>query len=235
MTMELNKQHLERIVRKLPVLRSLTTQHLQRLISDFFITRVQKDDVIFYHYDQSSDLYLIISGSVKASLLNPDGQELILAMFHHGDFFGEMSLLDGKPRSATMIANEDTVLAVLKRERFLDAIKADPMIAIDLLSSMAGRMRTSNDMIESLAFLDVSQRLVRMLIQISNTDGEKTKDGLRRMKKLTHRELAAHAGASREAVSKAMKVLAFKNIVIEKDGFYYISPEADHFISTEPE
>lgn len=235
MKIDTDGTHLERMFRRLPILKGLSSHSAKRLLSDFYVVRASKDEVIFHHYDQSTDLYLIINGAVKACLVNPEGHELILATFHTGDFFGEMSLMDGKPRSATMVSVGDTVLGVLKRERFLNAIKDDPMIAIDLLSAIVSRMRMSNEMIEALAFLDVSQRLVKTLVQNSKVDGERTKDGHIIIKKLTHRELAAHTGASREAVSKAMKVLAFKNILIEKDGYFLLSPEAEHLIAPEQE
>ena len=97
-------------------------------------------------------------------------------------FFGEMSLLDGKPRSATMIAVEDSALGMLKREKFLTAVKNDPMIAIDLLSAVVQRLRMADGMIESLAFLDVSQRLMELLLQIAKAEGGKDKSGFFRIK-----------------------------------------------------
>ncbi len=214
-------------LKELPVFKGLSDSHLMQLSGDFIIRRINKGEAIFYQSDNSTDLYIVLEGAVRASLLNNEGEELILATFCKGDFFGEMSLLDGKPRSATMIAMEDASLGILKREKFLLAVKNDPMIAIDLLSAIVQRMRMANGMIESLAFLDVSQRLVKLLLQIAQTDGSKDKNGFSRVKKLTHRELAAHTGASREAITKVMKVLAFRGIVKEEDGYFLISPNAE--------
>jgi CRP/FNR family transcriptional regulator/CRP/FNR family cyclic AMP-dependent transcriptional regulator len=227
MTGDSDRILIEKCFKRIPVLKGLSDSHAGQIIKDFNILRIKKGDVVFYQSDKSTDLYIVINGSVRASLLNQEGDEFILATFNNGDFFGEMSLIDGRPRSATIIAAEDSLLGVLRRERFLNAIRNDPMIAIELLSALIQRMRVTDEMVESLAFLDVSQRLVKLLLQIAKTEGEKDKDGFFKVKKLTHRELAAHTGASREAISKSLKALAFRRIVIEGEGCFLISPDAD--------
>lgn len=218
---------IERLLKELPVFKSLSDNHLSRIAKDFSIFQVKKGETVFYQSDSSTDLYIVLDGAVRASLLNQEGQELVLATFDEGDFFGEMSLLDGKPRSATMIAVEDSALGMLKRERFLSAVKNDPMIAIDLLSAVVQRLRMADGMIESLAFLDVSQRLMELLLQIAKAEGEKDKSGFFRIKKLTHKELAARIGASREAISKVIKVLAFRDVLREEGDSFLISPDTE--------
>lgn len=214
-------------LKELPVFKGLSDSHLMQLSGDFIIRRINKGEAIFYQSDNSTDLYIILNGAVKACLMNSDGQELVLTTFKKGDFFGEMSLLDGRPRSATIIAVEDSTFGILKRDKFLQAVKNDPMIAIDLLSTLVQRMRMTDEMVESLAFLDVSQRVIKILMQIAGNEGIKDKDGFFRIKKLTHRELAAHTGASREAITKVMKVLAFRDIVKEESGYFLISPDTE--------
>lgn len=218
---------IERFLKEIPVFKSLPDNYLSRFAKDFIVFQVKKGETVFYQSDSSADLYIVLEGAVRASLLNQEGHELVLAAFDKGEFFGEMSLLDGKPRSATMIAAEDSTLGMLKRERFLSAVKNDPMIAIDLLSALVQRLRMADDMIESLAFLDVNQRLLKLLLQTAKAEGEKDKSGFFRIKKLTHRELAARTGASREAISKVIKVLAFRNIVREEGDCLLIFPDAE--------
>lgn len=217
-------------LKEIPIFKSLSDRHLSRLSENFIVCRVNRGETIFHQSDDSTDLYMILDGAVRASLVNEDGEELILAAFNRGDFFGEMSLLDGKPRSATMIAVDAATVGVLKRDAFLQAVKDDPIIAIDLLSAMVQRMRMADGMIESLAFLDVGQRLVRLLMQIARTAGEKDQSGFFRIKRLTHRELAARTGASREAVSKAMKVLVFRGVIKENEGHFLLSPLAEEIL-----
>ena len=114
------------ILKGLPVFKSLSDNYLSRLARDFIVFQIKKGETVFYQSDSSTDLYIVLEGAIRASLLNQEGQELVLAAFDKEDFFGEMSLLDGNPRSATMIAMEDSVLGMLKREKFLSAVKNDP-------------------------------------------------------------------------------------------------------------
>ncbi len=221
---------IEKSFRGLPIFKNLSDPHLLQLSSDFITQQIKKGEVVFYQSDTSTDLYIVLEGAVRASLLGEDGEELILTAFNKGDFFGEMSLLDGKPRSATIIANEDSMLGVLKRERFLRAIKNDPAIAIDLLSAVVQRLRMADNMIESLAFLDVNERLLNLLLQIAAAKGEKDENGFLRIKKLTHKEMASHTGSSREAITKVIKVLAFRKIIKEEEGHFLISPDAKNMI-----
>jgi len=204
---------IKEFLKEIPIFKSLSDRHLNRLSED-----------------ESTDLYIMLDGAVRASLVNEDGEELVLAAFNKGDFFGEMSLLDGEPRSATMIAAENAALGILRRETFLRAVKDDPGIAIDLLSAIVRRMRMADGMIESLAFLDVGQRVLKLLVQIARTEGIKDKDGFFRIKRLTHKELAARTGASREAVSKAMKVLSFRDGVKEEGDCFLVSPRAEEIL-----
>jgi CRP-like cAMP-binding protein len=223
MTDAIDHTSVERFLRKLPILKGLSDRHVGIILQDFAIRSAPKDEVIFHQSDNSTDLYIIVKGNVKASLINIEGDELILATFSEGDHFGELSLFDGKPRSATITTSEASVFGILTREKFLQAVRNDPMIAIDLISSLAHRMRMADEKIESLAFLDVSQRLVKLLVD--NAKGEKDCAGCYRVKKLTHREMAAHTGSSREAISKALKVLSFKGLIREEEGHFLISPE----------
>ena len=179
------KAVIESFLKEHHVFKNLSDNYLSQFTKDFIVFQVKKGETVFYQSDNSADLYIVLEGAVRASLLNQEGQELVLATFDKGDFFGEMSLLDGKPRSATMIAAGDSVLGMLKREKFLSAIRNDPMIAIDLLSAVVQRLRMADGMIESLAFLDVSQRLMKLLLQTAKAEGEKDKSGFFRIKK-TH-------------------------------------------------
>ncbi|MGC8937463.1 MAG: Crp/Fnr family transcriptional regulator [Thermodesulfovibrio sp.] len=215
------------ILKEIPIFQSLSDEHLTLISKGFKIYRVKKGEIIFYQSDESTDLYIILDGAVKACLLDSDGKELILNIFKKGDFFGELSLLDGRPRSATIIAIEDSVVGVLKREHFLKLLKNNPMIVISLLSALVERIRMTDEMLGAMAFLDVSRRIIKFLMNVAEKEGEKTKDGLIRIKKITHRELASCTGASREAITKALKVLKFKGILKEEEGFFLISPHIE--------
>jgi CRP/FNR family cyclic AMP-dependent transcriptional regulator len=219
----LNRLILEAL-REIPLFRGLSSRNLKRLVTEFQVKDFKKGRVVFHQSDSSTDLYIVLSGSVKASLVNEEGDELTLAEFKKGDFFGEMSLIDGKPRSATITCLEDSTLGILTRNKFIGLLKKEPHISLELLSSLVERLRIANGVIESLAFLDVEERLMRLLCSMVEECGERTDSGLYRIRKCPHRELASRIGASREAVTKALKVLSFKGLVREDRDGYIISP-----------
>jgi CRP/FNR family cyclic AMP-dependent transcriptional regulator len=216
---------IEKFLRNLPIFKSISPKYLMQIAGDFKTIYCKKGATVFYQSDETMDLYIVLDGRVRASLFDENGNELILAIFNQGDCFGEMSLLDGVARSATVTAEEDSLLGVLKRESFLQAIKQNPMIAIDLLAIVVKRLRKTDAMVESLVFFDVDERLVQLLLQIAKAQGEKDRNGFYKVRKLTQKDLAARIGASREAISKALKILALGKKVVEKDGYFTISPD----------
>ena len=181
----------------------------------------KKGDVVFHKTDLSTDLYIVNAGKFKAVLSDDEGDEMVLAQFEKGAFFGELSLLDGQGRSATIVAERDSELAVLKKDVFLELLYKNPKIAVELMTTLARRLRKADEMIESLAFLEVGERLIRTLLDAARTEGADSK-GFLKAGKLTHKELAARIGSSREAVSKCMKVLSMKGIIREADGILVV-------------
>lgn len=216
---------IQKTIKEISIFRPLSSETLERLVERFMVRPFKKGEIVFYQSELSRDLYIVLDGSVKASLLNEEGDELILAHFKKGDFFGEMSLIDGKPRSATLTCLEDSIVGILTRLRFIEILKKEPSIALELLSALVERLRIANGVIESLAFLDVEERLMNLLSTMVRECGERQKDGSFRLKRCTHRELASRIGASREAVSKALKVLNFRGLIREDMDGYIVSPK----------
>ncbi len=212
-------------IRKIPLFNSLKGPQLDEIAARCKTARFRKVDVIFHKTDLSTDLYIVNSGRLKAVLADEEGGEMVLAQFEKGAFFGELSLLDGKGRSATIVADSDAELSVLTKDIFLDLLYKEPKIAVELMSTLVDRLRKADEMIESLAFHEVGERLARTLLDASKGNhagaGSFLKAG-----KLTHRELAARIGSSREAVSKCMKVLSMKGVVKESAGHILIAPNA---------
>ena len=221
----------EKFLRTVPIFTALPEQYMKNLVQNIRIQHFKKDTTIFYQSDTSNDLYIVLSGKIKASIFNEEGEELVLAIFEAGSFFGEMGLIDGADRSATLIADEDSMLSVLERRQFLELIKQDVLIAIELLIILADRIRTSNRMVGSLAFLDVNERLEKLLLQLALKDGKQNKNGLYKIKKIQQSEMAAKVGASRATVSKALKVLTFKKILTKSEGHFFIKPDLTKLIS----
>lgn len=215
-------------IRNIPLFKHLKESQLKEIAVRCKSAHYRKGEVIFERTDPSTDLYIVNSGKLKAVLSDEEGDEIVLAHFEKGAFFGELSLLDGKGRSATIVADGDAELAVLKKDVFLDLLYKEPKLAVELMATLADRLRKADDMIESLAFLEVGERLIRMLLDAA-AGGQSDTKGFQTARKLTHKELAARIGSSREAVSKCMKVLATKGIIKELDGNILIAHNAlDH-------
>lgn len=212
-------------LKKIPLFNHLKVNQLKEIAARCKNVQYKKGAVIFYKTDPSTDLYIVNSGKLKAVLTDDEGDEMVIAHFEKGAFFGELSLLDGKGRSATIVADSDAEVAVLKQDVFLELLYANPRIAVEMMTTLVERLRKADDMIESLAFLEVGERLVRTFLEGATGEAAKA-DGYLKAGKPTHKELAARIGSSREAVSKCMKVLSNKGIIREAEGCLLIAQNA---------
>jgi CRP/FNR family transcriptional regulator, cyclic AMP receptor protein len=139
---------------------------------------------------------------------------MTLSVLNPGDFFGEISLFDGKPRSANVVALEDTVLLVLEREVFMTHLKASPTMALRMLESMSNRLRRSDEIINNLALHDVASRLTRTLVAMAIENGEEQTDGILIRCRPTQQDLANMVGTCRETVSRALSAMARQGLVV---------------------
>ena len=167
-----------------------------------------KGSVILFEDDPGDALYLVASGQVKVVLIGEDGREVILSVLGEGAFFGEMALLDDEPRSAHVIAMEDSVVLALRREDFRARLRASPEVAIALLKELSRRLRRADDQIGSLVLLDVGGRVAELLVRLADEEG-----GDRITRKLTHATIAQMIGSSRETVSRTMRDLQDRSLV----------------------
>lgn len=215
-------------LKQIPLFAHLKDAQLKAVASQCKKVLFKKGSVIFQKTDMSTDLYIVNSGSLKAMLSDDEGDEIVLANFDKGAFFGEFSLLDGKGRSATIVADSDSELSVLSQADFLELLNKDPKIAVALMTTLVERLRKADEKIESLAFQEVNERLIRALLDGAKHDDSSAKGFLRRGK-VTHKELSGMIGSSREAVSKCMKLLTTNGIIKESDGHLLIAENAlDH-------
>lgn len=170
--------------------------------------RFKSGNLIFLEESEGKNLFFVIEGSVKVTRLSKDGREVILAMLNAGDFFGEMSLLDGESRSANVIALENTEVLSLNRNDFLDVLNDYPKIAIQLLKEMTSRLRKSDRQIVSLSLSDAEKRIALCIVRFADEQGI-IKNGEVTIPKIPiQQDIANMAGTSRETVSRAMSLLS---------------------------
>lgn len=174
---------------------------IERLIVEKTFPR---DSVIVGQEDPGDALFVVSKGKVKVVLYGSSGREIILSLFKSGDFFGEMSLLDNQPRSANVIALEDSTLLVLERRAFADHLQSQPRTALKVLSEMSRRLRRADAIIGNLALLDVFGRVARFLRDLAKNDGEAVDGMVIIRQRPTQQEIASMIGTSRETVSRAL-------------------------------
>lgn len=159
-----------------------------------------KGSVILFEDDPGDSLFVVRDGRVKVVLVAEDGREVILGILGVGEHFGELALIDDQPRSAHVVAMEDSSLLVLRREDFRRRVEQNPAVAWALLIELSRRLRRADDKIGSLVLLDVPGRIARVILDAADAGGSETIE-----KPLTHQTIAHVIGASRETVSRAMR------------------------------
>ena len=162
-----------------------------------------KNTILFTKGDETDSLYIIKSGKVKTIIVDEDGKEMILSTQGAGEYFGEMSLIDKEPRSATIMTKTPTQMLIIHRDDFLKVFNSNPDMVYGLFKVLLRRLRKATDKVESLAFKDVYGRIAGLLTQLAKPEDNKwvIED------KLTHMEIAHMVGCSREMVSKILKEL----------------------------
>jgi CRP/FNR family cyclic AMP-dependent transcriptional regulator len=159
-----------------------------------------KGSVILFEDDPGDSLFVVRAGRVKVVLVAEDGREVILGILGVGEHFGELSLIDDQPRSAHVVAMEESTLLVLRREDFRRRVEQSPQVAWALLLELSRRLRRADEKIGSLVLLDVPGRIARMILDAATEGGSEQIE-----KPLTHQTIAHVIGASRETVSRAMR------------------------------
>lgn len=194
------------ILKKVPLFAGLTEKALDALAVQLRRRRLPSGTPIVYKGDPGGVLYLIAAGRVKVHQATFQGDEVILNVLGPGNFFGDMSLLDGEPRSADVSTLEDTELLLLDGEALRATITAQPALAWTLLGILSQRLRDQNDQLEALMTQDVAGRVAGCLLRLAKSQGMLLPDGtsLRIEVSLTQSDLAALTGATRERVSRAL-------------------------------
>ncbi len=150
-------------LKSVPLFSDLHESDLESLATVASVRRVEQETVILQAEEEGDTLFVILSGRVSVTVGNEDGREVILSILTAGDFFGEMSLLDGKPRSASVVATEYTELLLLRRVDFLYCMQCNSNLATRLVSTLANRLRRTNRQVESLALLNAYGRVAGAL------------------------------------------------------------------------
>ena len=214
---------------RVPLFEGVSAEDRTALARAATLRTYRRGETIVQQGQPGDAFYVLVRGRVAVAIVAPDGREVVLNTLGEGDHFGEMALLDDAPRSASVIAQEKSDLAILSRAVFLDLLKSNFVLTRALLAAFSARLRRANATIEGLASLDVKSRLARYFRELAATRGRKAGGGWSVVVRPSQREIADTIGSSRETVSRTMTQMAAEQLIVPKGKAVYVkldSPEA---------
>ncbi|WP_283139751.1 Crp/Fnr family transcriptional regulator [Rhizohabitans arisaemae] len=192
------------VLSKAPLFAALDRESAAALRAGVTVLQLNKGRTLFHENESGDRLYVVLDGKIKLIRTASDGRENLLSVLGPGEMFGELSLFDPRPRTASAIALTDVTLAGLGHDDLRPWLSGRPEVALHLLRALAQRLRRANDVMADLVFTDVPGRVAKALLDLANRFGTRVDDGTRVHHDLTQEELAQLVGASRETVNKAL-------------------------------
>ncbi|HSU05552.1 MAG TPA: Crp/Fnr family transcriptional regulator [Acetobacteraceae bacterium] len=181
--------------------------------------RVPRGASIFQKGDEGSSMMAVLTGRVRVSSVSAEGREVTLNVINPGKVFGEIALLDGKPRSADCSAIEESTLLVLERRHFLPFLQRHEGLYLRLIAVLCEKLRNTSTTLEELALFDLPARLARVLLKLALDYGRQGKEGIRIHVKISQRELSNLVASSRESVNKQIRVWRDDGVVELEEGY----------------
>jgi len=195
---------------------------LERLEASLVHRRYTKGQTVFHMGDEGKSLYIIKKGRIKVTIPSAEGDELILTILSEGQMFGELSFIDGKQRSATVQAMEETEVLCLNREDFLSLLRIRFDLVLKVLELFAQRLRDTDVFLAEAHFLDITSRLAKKLLDLERVFGSKEEGGIRIGVPVTQRDLASMVGATRESINKTLKTFREQGLLEVSKGYIKI-------------
>ena len=202
------------LLMRLPFFAGLPPHALDDLVRRIRLRSYDRGTTIFHKDDPGSLLYIILSGAVKITMPSIEGKELMLCILAAGDFFGELSLFDGEPRSATAEAVDDgTQTLILPRDDFLELVTSYPRLAIHIITLLSRRLRETNLLAQDVCLLDLPGRLAQRLLDLAEKHGRPEGERIQINLRLTQSELASLVGATRVATNRQLQRLQQRGLI----------------------
>jgi CRP/FNR family transcriptional regulator len=182
----------------------LDEQELNQISGKVILKEVKKNEIILYEEDTSEFMYIVLFGKVIAIQTTEDGKEIMLAAHQSGEFFGEMSLIDGRTSPATVLATENSLVAIISKKDFFSLLTDYRKVLERMLEILSSRLRDSWKRIHMLNSKNASQRIKMLFLSLSIDKGKKTSDGVILNIKFTHQNIADMIGLTRETVTRVL-------------------------------
>jgi len=221
-----------KILKLIPLFNSFSGEELS-IVQEIIVERNFRKNSIILSEDEANDyMYIVFSGRLKVVQISAEGKEQILVIRKKGDYFGEMSILDGKTQPATVVAIEDSSVGLISRNNFETILLKNEKVLNQIIYMLCERLRESWFMLRVLSFDDAENRVRAVLNHVGSIYGVKDLRGFIIPLKLTHQEIADYASLARETVTRLLsrfsqageiEILENKNIVL-KPSFVTKSP-----------
>jgi CRP/FNR family transcriptional regulator, cyclic AMP receptor protein len=202
--------------------RAMSGPEIEAVLARAAVRHVSRGETVLHRGDPSTGLIVILQGRLRISLVSPEGGEMALGVLGPGEILGEISLLDGRERSADVFTMEPCALLVVERTHILDLLRRDADLCLRLMAVLCKRLRQANETLEDIALLDMPARIARVLQRLAREFGAPTKEGIRIGAKLSQKDIAMLVGASREKVNRELRALEDRGTIGKQDGHLVI-------------
>lgn len=204
----------------------MTPAELDSIMAMAVEHRYRRGQTIFQKDDAGSAMMAVLAGRVRISTVSAEGKEMTLNVINPGEVFGEIALLDGKPRSADATAIDETTLLVLERRDFLPFVLNNQDLTARLLAILCERLRRTSVALEDIALFDLPVRLGRVLLKLGEDYGRQTDAGLRIDMKLSQKDLSNLVAATRESINKQLRTWREAGMVTIDGGYLILTRPA---------
>jgi CRP/FNR family cyclic AMP-dependent transcriptional regulator len=212
------------LLQRHPLFGVLGTDLLKRLSAQATIRRIKRGTEIFEKGDPGTALFAVHAGTVKIGVPSADGREAVFNLMREGEIFGEIALLDGRPRTAGAITMTDCELMVIERRDFIAFVHQYPEVALKLIEVLCARLRLQSERFEEATFLNLPTRLARTLLRLLADADPKPPDG---KLAITQLQISQMVGTSRESTNKQLRAWSKRRWVrLERGSIFVLNPDA---------
>lgn len=214
----LSRQVRQDALRATRLFAQLDPAEMDGLVSLVSERRIRRDEAVIRRGETGGSLMVLVQGRLRAGSISADGREVVMSLFEPGQVFGEVALLDGKPRSLDVTAVVDSTVLVLERRDFLPFLRAHPDLMLRLMVLLCERLRRASLALEDAALADLPVRLGRLLLRLAEDYGTPHGQGVRLRVRMSQKDMSAQVAATRESVNRQLRHWRDEGLVDAADG-----------------
>jgi len=210
------------LLANVPLLQGLAPEELDALIPAARTVSLKSREELFHKGDEGAQVYVLISGTLKALTTSKEGDDVVFSILGPGEVLGEIALLGGTPRTATVTAIDPSELLIIDRRDFIAFLRNHPDVAIKLLDVLAQRLKRVSELVEDTLFLNLPLRFAKKLLSLSQRYGQSHDRGLRLDLKLSQEEWGDLVGTTRESINKQLRSWTEDGLITVDHGYIII-------------